>query len=56
MNKFISLVTFADLGLVTLAVAGPTLTRLIAALVPLVLVAGIVAAVLRLVWSYTRKW
>ncbi len=41
-------------GLAALAAASPSLTRLISALVPLVLVVGIVVAVLRLVW--TRKW
>jgi hypothetical protein len=56
VNRLISLVALGVVGLAALAVAGPTLTRLIAALVPLVLVGGIVAAILRLVWSYTRKW
>lgn len=56
MNRLLSLVVFGVVGLVAFAAAGPALTRLIAAIVPLVLVAGIVAALLRLVWSYTRKW
>lgn len=56
MNRLVSLVAFGVVGLAALAVASPALARLISALVPLVLVAGIVAVVLRLVWSYTRKW
>jgi hypothetical protein len=56
MNKLISAISFAVLGLVALAIAGPMLTRLASALVPLVLVVGVVAAVLRLIWSHTRKW
>jgi hypothetical protein len=44
------------IGLAALAVAGPALARLASALVPLVLVGGVVAAVLRLVWTYTRRW
>jgi len=56
MNKVASVLALVVVGLVALAVAGPTLARLISGLVPLVLVAGITAAVLRLVWSYTRKW
>jgi hypothetical protein len=41
-------------GLVALGSVGPGLTRLIHALVPLVLVVAIVVAVLRMVWFYTR--
>lgn len=56
MTKLLSTLTIVVLGLVALAAAGPTLARLIAALVPLVLVVGVVAAVLRVVWTYTRRW
>jgi hypothetical protein len=56
MNKIASACLLVIVGLVALAAAGPTLAHLTSALVPLVLVAGIVAAVLRLVWSYTSKW
>lgn len=36
--------------------AGPTLVSLVHAAVPLVIVGGIVAAVLRLVFFHTRRW
>jgi hypothetical protein len=54
VNKLIPTVLLVIVGLVALADAGPALARLIGALVPLVLVVGVVAAVLRLVWFYTR--
>jgi hypothetical protein len=54
MNKLTSTVLLAIVGLVALADAGPTLTRLIGALVPFVLVIGVIVAVLRWVWWYTR--
>lgn len=54
MNKLIQGILLILVGLVVLAAASPTLTRLIGALVPLVMVVGIVVAVLRLVWFYTR--
>lgn len=50
MNRFALIVV----GLVALIAAGPTLACLADALVPLVLVVGIVVAVLRVVWFYTR--
>jgi hypothetical protein len=56
LSKLASVLVLVVVGLVALVAAGPTLTRLVTAFVPLVLVAGIVVAVLRLVWSYTRKW
>jgi hypothetical protein len=56
MNKLISVLVFMVVGLAALAVASPALARLTAALVPLVLVVGVVAAVLRLVWFHTRRW
>jgi hypothetical protein len=56
MTKLLSTLTMVVMGLVALAVIGPTLTRLISALVPLVLVVGVLAAILRVVWTYTRRW
>ena len=41
-------------GLVVLAAAGPALSRLAGALVTPILVGGVVVAVLRLLWFYTR--
>ena len=45
------------LGLVIVGLvvsAGPTITQIIKAIVPLVVALGIVTAVLRIVWWYTR--
>lgn len=55
MSKLIQGLLLAIVGLVVLEAAGPTITRLIQALVPLVLVVGIVVAVLQLVRYYTRQ-
>jgi hypothetical protein len=41
---------------IVLALAAPALGRLAAGLVPLLLVGGIVAGVLRVVWAVTRRW
>lgn len=54
MTKLTSTLALVVVGLVALGSIGPGLTRLVGALVPLVLVVGIVAAVLRLVWFHTR--
>jgi hypothetical protein len=43
-------------GLWLLTAATPALIRLAGALVPLVLVVGVVVAVLRVVWAATRRW
>ena len=55
MNKLIQASLLGIVGLVVLTAAGPTLSRLISALVPLVLVVGIVVAVLQLVRYFTRQ-
>jgi hypothetical protein len=47
------------IGIVTLSIlvsAGPTLVALANALVPLVIVLGVLAIALRLVFFHTRKW
>jgi tellurite resistance protein TehA-like permease len=54
MNKLIQAILLGIVGLVVITAAGPALTKLVSALVPLVLVLGIVIAVLRVVWHYTR--
>ena len=54
MNKLVEALLLGIVVLVALAAGGPALSRLITALVPLVLVVGIVVAVLQLVWFYTR--
>lgn len=55
MNKLIQLTLLGIVGLAALITAGPTITRLVQALVPLVLVVGIVVAILQLVRYFTRS-
>ncbi len=54
MSKLAQTALIAAVGLTALAYASPTLVALIHALVPLVLVVGVVVAVLRLVRYFTR--
>jgi hypothetical protein len=54
MTKLVSTLAILILGLVALGAVGPRIAAIIGALVPLVLVVGVVAAVLRAVWFYTR--
>jgi hypothetical protein len=54
VTKLISTLAIVVLGLVALGAVGPRLAQIINAMVPLLLVGGIVAAVLRAVWFYTR--
>lgn len=54
MSKLIQALLLGIVGLVALVAAGPTITKTIQAATPLVLVLGVVAAVLRTVWFYTR--
>jgi hypothetical protein len=56
MNKTVWTLLLVVLLLWLLIAATPALTRLAGALVPLVLVVGIVVAVLRVVWAATRRW
>lgn len=56
MNRTIWTFLLVVVSLWMLIAATPALTRLAGALVPLVLVVGIVAAVLRMVWATTRRW
>lgn len=47
------------LAIATVAIAvmsAPALIRLVGALVPLVLVVGVVVTLLRIVWAVTRHW
>jgi hypothetical protein len=55
VTKVVQSLALAVVGLVAIAAVGPALARLISAMVPLVLVVGGVAAVLRTVWFYTRR-
>jgi hypothetical protein len=52
MGKPISTLLLLIVALAALIAAGPTLTQLAGALIPLVLV----VAVLRVVWAATRRW
>ena len=54
MSKLLSAATLMVVGLVVLIAACPTITYLTNVLIPLVLVVGFIAAMLRLVWFYTR--
>jgi hypothetical protein len=54
VTKLISTLAIVVLGLVALGAVGPRIAQIIGALVPLVLVVGVVVAVLRVVWFYTR--
>jgi hypothetical protein len=55
MTKFVSTLAIVVLGLAALAAIGPTLVRLINALVPLVLVVGILAVVWQVTKYLTRQ-
>jgi hypothetical protein len=54
-ERLIGLVIWTVLAIALLAAVGPTIVQLAGALVPLVLVVGVVAAVLRCVWFYTQR-
>lgn len=56
MNKLTTFLVVSMAALAVLASVGPTLVALSHALVPLIIAAGLVAAVLRLVYYHTRKW
>jgi hypothetical protein len=55
VTKLISTLALIVAAVVALGAVGPGLARLIAALVPLVLVVGVVASVLLLVRYFTRS-
>lgn len=55
MTKLTQTALLVLVGLVVLAAASPALIRLAAAFVPLVLVLGVIVAVLRIAWFYTRS-
>jgi hypothetical protein len=56
MNKPVTYLIIAIVALSMLVSTGPTLVALAHAAIPLVVAAGIVAVVLRLVFFHTRKW
>jgi hypothetical protein len=55
MTKFVSTLAIIVIGLAALAAIGPMLVRLINALVPLVLVVGILAVVWQVTKYLTRQ-
>ena len=56
VTKLVSSIGIATLGLVALGATAPGIAAIFRALVPLILVVAVAAAVLRLVWFYTRRW
>jgi predicted membrane channel-forming protein YqfA (hemolysin III family) len=56
MNRLTTVLIWLVVGLVILAAIAPILLRLAHALVPLIVVGGIAACVVRAVWFYTRRW
>jgi hypothetical protein len=54
VSKLIQVLVLVIVGLVVVVAAGPTITKLAGVLVPLVLVVGVVVALLKCVWFYTR--
>jgi hypothetical protein len=52
----ITLLIVAILALSVLVSAGPALTALVQAAVPLVIVGGVVAVLVRVVFVHTRRW
>jgi hypothetical protein len=56
MTKLISVLVTVVVGMAMVAIVAPRLAGLASALIPLVLVLGVVVAVLRVVWFYTRRW
>lgn len=54
MNKLIQALVLVLVGLVVLVAASPTITRLAGALITPIVACGIVVALLRCVWFYTR--
>jgi hypothetical protein len=56
VNRLLGTLMLLMAGLVALVAAGPTLVALVHALVPLVLVVGVVVACLRALFLFTNRW
>ncbi|MGA7705765.1 MAG: hypothetical protein WB998_12815 [Solirubrobacteraceae bacterium] len=54
MTKAVTTIVTVILVLLALGAVAPRIAQVVGALVPLVLVSGIVAVVLRAIWFYTR--
>jgi hypothetical protein len=56
MNRFVTTLTLGVVVLTIVATIGPTLTKVISAFVWLVVAIGLVACLVRVVWTATRRW
>lgn len=56
MNKTTAWLVVAIVGLAVVTAAGPTLVALVNALVPLALVVGLLAVLIRAAWYFTNRW
>ena len=56
MNKLVTALTLGVIGLTILAAIGPTLTKVVSSLVWLAVAIGLVACLVRVVWTATRRW
>ena len=56
MTRLVSSIVTAIFVLLAVAAVAPRLAVILNALVPVILVVSISAAVLRMVWWYTRRW
>jgi hypothetical protein len=56
VTKLVSTLAVVILGLVALGAVGPRIAVILNALVPVILIVSISAAVLRIIWVYTRRW
>jgi hypothetical protein len=56
VNKLVTALALGIVGITILATIGPTLTKVISALVWLVVAIGLIACLVRVVWTATRRW
>lgn len=56
MTRLVTVLAVVVLGLVALGAVGPRIAAILNALVPVILIVSISAAVLRIIWFYTRRW
>jgi hypothetical protein len=56
VNRLVTALVLGIVGLTVLAAIGPTLTKVISALVWLVVAIGLIACLARVIWTATRRW
>jgi hypothetical protein len=56
VTRLVTVLAVVVLGLVALGAVGPRIAAILNALVPVILIVSISAAVLRIIWFYTRRW